>query len=117
MEPYGTMPPQLPAYSSFCLSEPGNVAGYAACNAVTEAAFVPPRVVMMRFCPKPNSTSLTIEEVIVELSLAITLLEGWLHDELTAGKPSDPQNGLASFCDGLFQCSVVQRIEARLDLV
>ena len=33
------------------------------------------------------------------------------------GKPGDPQKGLASFCDGLFQCSLVQRNEARFDFV
>ena len=53
---------------------------------VRSPASVPASVVIMRFWPKPNSTSLTMELEMVEVSLAMMLLEGWLQEESTVGK-------------------------------
>jgi len=58
-----------------------------------------------------------MEFEMVELNLAITLLEGWLQLELTVGKFDSPQNALPSFCAGFSQESWVQRSVTRLDLV
>src|SRR5580700_7071289 len=96
----------------FCLSDEGHAVGMAALICATSPDSVPANVVIIALCPYPNSTSLTIVELICVVSFPITLFEGWLQSELMVGKKESPQNRLG-FGEGLVQESLVHRKVAR----